>query len=113
MTDKTYSLCPREAIPENSARGFTVETSDGRRQVLLIRRGNRFHGYVNRCPHTGVNLDWMPDRFLDRSGTYLQCATHGALFRIHDGFCVHGPCAGQSLQPVTVEEQNGVLYAML
>ncbi len=113
MTNKTYPLCPREAIPENSARGFTIEPPGGRLQVLLVRWNNRLHAYVNRCPHTGVNLDWVPDRFLDHSGTWLQCATHGALFRIHDGFCVHGPCAGQSLQPVPVDERNGELFAIL
>lgn len=113
MTDKTYPLCPSDAIPENSTRGLTVETPAGPRQLLLARRNDRLFAYINRCPHTGVNLDWVPDRFLDCSGTYLQCATHGALFRIHDGFCIHGPCAGQSLQPATVEERNGVLFAIL
>lgn len=113
MTDKTYPLCPRDTIPEDCARGFTIETPAGPRQLLLARRNNRIYAYINRCPHTGVNLDWVPDRFLDRSGTYLQCATHGALFRIQDGFCVHGPCAGQSLRPVTIEEQGGKLFVIL
>ncbi len=113
MSTKTYPLCPPAAIPEHGARGFGIDTPDGRRKLLLIRQDNRIHAYVNRCPHTGVNLDWVPDRFLDSSGHYLQCATHGALFRIHDGFCVHGPCAGQSLQPVSVEQHDGKLYALL
>ncbi|MEX2525194.1 MAG: Rieske 2Fe-2S domain-containing protein [Gammaproteobacteria bacterium] len=109
-SDKTYPLCRRDAIPENSARGFTVETPAGTRQLLLARRNKRVFAYINRCPHTGV---WVADRFLDRSGTHLQCATHGALFRVHDGFCIHGPCAGKSLQPVTIDEQNGELFAIL
>ena len=112
MTKATYPLCRRDAIPENGARGFSVETPHGPRDVLLACRNGRIYGYLNRCPHTGVNLDWVPDRFLDRSGEYLQCATHGALFRIHDGFCIHGPCAEQSLQPVTIEECNGRLAAV-
>ncbi|MEE8263379.1 MAG: Rieske (2Fe-2S) protein, partial [Gammaproteobacteria bacterium] len=40
---------------------------------------------------------WVPDQFLDETGNLLQCATHGALFRIEDGFCVAGPCTGASL----------------
>jgi len=33
----------------------------------------------------------------------IQCATHGALFRIRDGYCVAGPCAGQGLIPLEVK----------
>ena len=29
-----------------------------------------------------------------------MCATHGANFRIDDGFCTAGPCMGMSLRPL-------------
>jgi len=98
MSGIRYRLCREKDILEDGARGFRVETPDGTAAVLLARRNGQLQAYRNRCPHTGVNLDWLPDQFLDFSGRYLQCATHGALFRLHDGFCIHGPCAGQSLQ---------------
>jgi nitrite reductase/ring-hydroxylating ferredoxin subunit len=34
------------------------------------------------------------------------CHQHGALYRLNDGKCVSGPCAGESLTPVTVTEDE-------
>ncbi|KAG8463448.1 hypothetical protein KFE25_004959 [Diacronema lutheri] len=65
--------------------------------------------FVNRCPHAGTPLNYFPDAFHDRSGEYLMCATHGALFRQSDGLCVHGPCAGDSLTPLHVELERAPL----
>jgi nitrite reductase/ring-hydroxylating ferredoxin subunit len=44
--------------------------------------------------------------------SFIQCATHGAIFRIEDGYCLRGPCAGESLQKLhlKVEQNNVVLY---
>ena len=42
---------------------------------------------------------------LDKS--HILCATHGAEFRIEDGFCVLGPCRGQSLEPISVSVRDG------
>ena len=58
--------------------------------------------FQNSCPHRGTPLDWLPDRFLDRGGRHILCATHGALFRIEDGFCLSGPCAGARLRRVAI-----------
>ncbi|MNT92136.1 hypothetical protein D3C72_2333610 [compost metagenome] len=49
-------------------------------------------------------MEWLPDQFLDSSGSLIQCATHGALFLIESGECVAGPCAGESLLPLALEE---------
>lgn len=109
MTVEHHALCPAHALAEGEARGFCIETAGGRRAVMLVRSGCRYYAYVNSCPHTGVNLDWVPDRFLDVSGEFIQCATHGALFRIGDGFCVHGPCAGRSLQALPLFRDGDLL----
>lgn len=68
------------------------------------------YGYLNACPHTGGPLDWVPGRFLNAEGDLIQCSTHGALFRIEDGFCVAGPCAGASLTPVSLKIQDDDIY---
>ncbi|MFT8244233.1 Rieske (2Fe-2S) protein [Roseomonas sp. BN140053] len=65
--------------------------------------------YVNSCPHLGLPLEPLPDRFLDRSGTAVVCSTHGARFRVADGFCVSGPCTGDSLERVPAELRDGVI----
>lgn len=59
--------------------------------------------FVNRCPHAGTPLNMFPERFYDRSGEFLLCSTHGALFQPSDGLCVRGPCVGQCLTPLPVE----------
>ena len=69
-------------------------------QYFLIYRNNNIFSYLNRCPHTGVNLDWVPHQFLDKNNKLIQCATHGALFNIEDGYCISGPCLGDRLQKV-------------
>jgi len=75
--------------------------------ILVVRQGNRVYGYLNSCPHTGASLDWMPGQFLDRHREFIQCATHGALFRLVDGLCVYGPCAGEYLTAVATAVVDG------
>ena len=99
---KTLELCELQDIPENEARGFSVGVTAGSREIFIVRKDGEVYGYVNRCPHTGVNLDWQPHHFLSQDGIEIQCSTHGARFRIRDGFCTWGPCQGQSLTPVTI-----------
>ncbi|MBM3503945.1 MAG: Rieske 2Fe-2S domain-containing protein [Alphaproteobacteria bacterium] len=65
--------------------------------------------FVNDCPHAHAPLDWTPGQFLDAEGKHLLCTMHGALFRIHDGLCVDGPCPGLSLTPVPIQVVGGVV----
>jgi len=101
-----------DEIADGAARGFTVGTAPSRVRIFAVRRGDAIHAYVNRCPHVGTPLDWSPDEFLDRDGRHIVCATHGALFRVDDGFCVAGPCSGDRLEPFPVAVRDGVLYAL-
>ena len=80
--------------------------------IFLVRSAEGIYGYVNSCPHTGVNLDWMPDEFMDISGTLIQCATHGALFNVEDGYCCYGPCVGQALRPLQLLLENGEVFLL-
>ena len=79
--------------------------------MFVVRRGDEVFGYLNVCPHTGAPLNWMARKFLDPSRTLIQCATHGARFRIEDGVCISGPCNGKSLTavPVRIEDGNVVI----
>jgi len=102
-------LCRAGDLPENTAKGFVIDTDNGRRHLFVLKKAGQFHAYENRCPHTGVNLDWQPDKFLDTSGSLIQCSTHGALFRIEDGRCIQGPCVNQSLTRIPVYVKEGDL----
>lgn len=95
-------LCRAEEIPEGGGRGFRFGSGPDLLMVFVVRRRGALHAYENACPHMGTPLNFLPDRFFDRSGEHLLCATHGALFRVADGFCVEGPCAGKSLRPAAI-----------
>lgn len=79
--------------------------------LFVVRRDDAVRAYLNFCPHTGVTLNWRPNDFLTVDRDYIQCATHGALFQLEDGYCVWGPCARQSLTslPVRIEENDVIL----
>ncbi|MES2917194.1 MAG: Rieske 2Fe-2S domain-containing protein [Pseudomonadota bacterium] len=94
-----HRLCDLAAIPDGDAIG--IDTPDG--EVVLLRQGRQVLAYRNRCPHLGIELNFMPDVFLDMEKRYIQCANHSALFQIEDGLCVWGPCQGEALAAVAVQ----------
>ena len=109
--DPRHQLCRIEELPDPGARGFTLRTEAGLQDIFLVRRGDQVYAYVNRCPHTGSPLDWQPDQFLSLDGSMIQCATHLALFRIDDGYCLAGPCVGQALTPAPIAVVDGRVLA--
>lgn len=100
-------LCRLQEIPDGYSKGVSYTSVSGEHELLLVRRGDEVFAYENSCPHTGVTLNWQPDEFMSFDAAYIQCAMHGALFRIHDGYCVLGPCLGQALRRVVVEVCEG------
>ena len=76
---------------------------------FVVRKGETAHGYVDRCPHAGLPLAITLDDYLTRDGDLILCHWHGALFRIEDGACLGGPCAGARLKPWPVRIENGWL----
>jgi nitrite reductase/ring-hydroxylating ferredoxin subunit len=101
------ALCPLAAIPEPGSRGFTLDLPAGPLEMFLVRKQGRVYAYHNSCPHTGVTLEWLPDRFLDADGQLIQCGLHGALFRIETGECLQGPCLGAFLAALPVMVRDG------
>jgi nitrite reductase/ring-hydroxylating ferredoxin subunit len=107
-----YAICAMNDIPSQRARGFVLLRVDeqGKEQpfsIIVIRWGRQVFGYVNKCPHDGVHLDWERNQFLDPNGIRLMCGKHGALFELGTGTCIEGPCKGQSLQPVPLAILEG------
>ena len=92
------------AIPDGEARAFTLSDN---RSCVVVRCGLNAYAYINRCPHAGVELQWGRDQFLSYDKTQLQCATHGARFNFHDGYCTDGPCKGRSLTRLPISIENG------
>lgn len=104
-TPPGVKLCALEAVEDGRARNFVVQLRAGRFHGFVVRDGSQVSGYVDRCPHAGLPLAQKLDDYLTPDGSLISCSWHGALFGKHDGYCVGGPCAGQSLTawPVMVD----------
>lgn len=102
-------LCRTDELGEGQARGFVVGDGARRRDLIVVRRGGVVRAYVNSCPHQGTPLETFPDKFLNEDGSLLVCSTHGARFRVEDGYCVSGPCQGKRLAPIALDIVDGLI----
>jgi len=104
-------ICSSDALGEKS-RGvrFALHEQGERVTGFVVRYNGRVCGFVNRCAHVPVELDWQEGDFFDLTGHYLICATHGAHYEPATGLCVMGPCKGRALQPLAVTERDGNIY---
>ncbi len=102
-------LCALSDLAEGSA----IECADPREPegatLVLLRSGDQVHAYLNVCPHAGRPLNWAPGRFLYAHGQ-LVCAAHGAAFRPEDGYCIGGPCRGESLRRVAIAIEGDAVH---
>ena len=88
-------------------------SKSGSKALLAVRKKGEVFVYINSCPHIGVPLDFVPGNFLDLNKEYILCSSHGALFRISDGYCISGPCLGKNLQPVASKIEGGQIILIL
>jgi nitrite reductase/ring-hydroxylating ferredoxin subunit len=107
-----YAVCNLNDIPNRRAKAFQLlrHADNGRAtafSIFVVRWGTHVLGYINECPHNGVNLDWERNQFFDPSGLRLMCGKHGSLFDIGTGRCVDGPCRGRALKPVSLAVIDG------
>jgi nitrite reductase/ring-hydroxylating ferredoxin subunit len=108
-TPPGIALGPLDLIPDGKARNFVLELRAGRFHGFVVRRGETVYGYVDRCAHMALPLAQRLDQYLTGDGSLIQCSWHGALYRVEDGQCVGGPCAGARLQTWPVETRDGII----
>lgn len=96
-----------ESLSSVRAIAFRKPRKDGAGTVsgILVATPDGARAYRNVCPHVPIPLDRGGEPLLTEEG-FLACRNHGALFAVEDGFCVAGPCAGESLEPVGVEPRG-------
>ena len=104
-------LCRLDELADPGAKTLYFERWPAMFTGFVVRKDGRVHGYVDLCPHAARPLAPIEDRYLTREKDLLMCAAHGALFRIEDGFCVSGPCAGERLIPWPVVVDGDVVRA--
>ncbi len=108
-TPAGVALCTLDMLADPGARNVVLQIDDAFFHGFLVRKGEQVRGYVDRCPHQGLPLAQKLDDYLTPDGSLIACSWHGALFRVEDGSCVGGPCAGQRLTPWPVRVEEGIV----
>lgn len=104
-------ICVLDELQDRSSKSFTIETESRSVAGFIVRiSAGEIYGYENRCPHTGVQLNWQPDQFFDIDNRFIQCGMHGALFEVESGRCIRGPCIDQSLTEMKLSIEDGVIW---
>lgn len=113
MADDARLICTSAAL-QDAGKGvrFTVEYFGETVPAFTVRHAGRVHGYLNRCAHVAMELDWREGEFFDSEGRDLICSTHGAVYAADSGRCLGGPCGGTPLVRLNIEEHAGQVYFM-
>jgi nitrite reductase/ring-hydroxylating ferredoxin subunit len=113
MAQAERLICPSGALADGGAGvRFEVEYFGDAAPAFVVRYGGRVHGYLNRCSHVAMELDWQEGVFFDADGRDLLCSTHGATYAAATGRCLGGPCNGTPLVKLRLEERMGLVYFM-
>lgn len=99
-------------VQASGCKNIIFQDGDSQLQVLLYASETEIFGYINSCPHARVPLNLFGDKFMDFSGEFLMCATHGARFEPDTGYCVAGPCKGDYLRPVLIKQSGDHIIAL-
>jgi nitrite reductase/ring-hydroxylating ferredoxin subunit len=110
--DGLIRLCDSADLSEGG-RGvrFEVTFRGERTAAFVVRHQGVAVGYLNRCAHVAMELDWQPGEFFEPDGEFLICSTHGALYDPATGECRGGACSGHgALRALVVVEREGCVY---
>ena len=111
MADDERLICASEALADaGKAVRFEVEYFGESAPAFVVRFAGRVHGYLNRCGHLPMELDWREGEVFDLEGRDLICSTHGATYAADSGKCLGGPCGSTPLVPLQMEERDGRVY---
>jgi nitrite reductase/ring-hydroxylating ferredoxin subunit len=102
-------ICLLDDIEEGKAVEFTYKSGEDLLDIFILLKDGEIYGFKNTCPHAGTPLNMLPGKFMERTGKYLMCHTHGALFMPDTGECVGGPCTGSYLTQIAVEVKEGAV----
>ncbi len=89
---------------------FPIKQGKWESEGFLIWFEGKPYAYKNECQHLHVTLDMDDNDFFAIDGTLLCCKTHGALYQADTGYCVGGPCAGETLKKLKIEMKGDAIY---
>jgi nitrite reductase/ring-hydroxylating ferredoxin subunit len=103
-------LCAESEVAVGQGKEIVFGEGKDAFRIVLFRVRERVVAYHNCCPHFSLPLNYEPNLFHILDDALLMCAHHTAMFRIEDGACFDGPCAGARLTPVDLGFDAGGLY---
>jgi nitrite reductase/ring-hydroxylating ferredoxin subunit len=111
MADTERLICESAALAE-AGRGvrFEVEYFGEPVPAFVVRFAGVARGYLNRCSHVALELDWREGDFFGADGRDLICSAHGAVYDPASGKCRGGPCNGAPLVALRIEERDGKVF---
>jgi nitrite reductase/ring-hydroxylating ferredoxin subunit len=111
MTSELIPVCAADAL-EDGGKGIRFPVTAGSEDTtgFVVRYGKNVYGYLNRCAHVPIELDWNEGEFFESSGIYLICATHGAMYDPETGYCQGGPCRGGRLRRIQIVEKDNQVF---
>ncbi|MFL6707305.1 MAG: Rieske (2Fe-2S) protein [Massilia sp.] len=89
---------------------FAVHAYGENTTGFVVRHGGQVYGYLNRCAHVPIELDWAQGEFFESGKRFIMCQTHGAIYTPETGQCAGGPCKGGRLRPIAVFENGGEVF---
>lgn len=111
MADAERLICVSDALRDaGPGVRFEVCYFGEAAPAFAVRWEGRVYGYLNRCGHMPMELDWQPGAFFGADGRDLVCSTHGAVYGVTDGRCLGGPCGSMPLVRLRVFERDGAVY---
>lgn len=110
-TDDLIHVCASAAL-EEAGKGvrFPVTAGGEDAGAFVIRYNGVAYGYLNRCAHIPIELDWNNGEFFETEGRYLICSTHGAIYAPETGRCAGGPCRGGRLRTIAIIEKDNQVF---
>ena len=103
-------IAPTEEVKEGKTVKFSFTRDDRPQEGFVGRFKGELFAYDNTCRHLPISLDYGDNRFFDSKIETLVCLTHGAVYEPDTGLCTRGPCAGSSLFPLEIIEEEGELW---
>jgi nitrite reductase/ring-hydroxylating ferredoxin subunit len=111
MADAERLICAADALRDaGPGVRFEVVYAGAPTPAFVVRAAGTVFGYLNRCGHMPMELDWRAGDFFAADGRDLVCSTHGARYDVTDGRCLGGPCGGTPLVRLAVAERQGGIY---
>ena len=104
-------ICQLSDIEDGKALEFSYGSGTDSRDIFIQRVGDAVFAYENNCPHAHIPMNMKEGVFTEKSGKYIMCANHGALFEMNSGKCVAGPCNGQFLTEIELDLVGGDIIA--